>query len=162
MTFMPPSSLTFHRESLAQESPNSDFPPHLEERMIGLPPNRASDKLQMVSDLLIHQPCLFVKVQPNGYLGLTYLVSSSSSLRRGNQEEGRWRRGGLPKYCAVPHRRCGSCFGFLANFYAVVQSPSRVPLLRPHGLQPIRLLHSWDSPGKNIGVGCHFLLQGIS
>ena len=25
----------------------------------------------MVSDLLIHQPCLFVKVQPNGYLGLS-------------------------------------------------------------------------------------------
>ena len=24
-----------------------------------------------------------------------------------------------------------------------------------------RLLCPWDSPGKNIGVGCHFLLQGI-
>ena len=23
-----------------------------------------------------------------------------------------------------------------------------------------RLLHPWDSPGKNTGVGCHFLLQG--
>ena len=33
--------------------------------------------------------------------------------------------------------------------------------LQPHGLQPTRLLSSWDSPGKNIGVGCHFLLQGI-
>ena len=31
--------------------------------------------------------------------------------------------------------------------------------LRPHGLQPTRLLHPWDSPGKNTGVGCHFLLQ---
>ena len=30
---------------------------------------------------------------------------------------------------------------------------------RPHGLQPTRLLHPWDSPGKNAGVGCHFLLQ---
>ena len=27
--------------------------------------------------------------------------------------------------------------------------------LRPHGLQPTRLLHPWDSPGKNTGVGCH-------
>ena len=26
---------------------------------------------------------------------------------------------------------------------------------------PIRLLHPWDSPGRNTGVGCHFLLQGI-
>ena len=29
----------------------------------------------------------------------------------------------------------------------------------PHGLQPTRLLHPWDSPGKNTGVGCHFFLQ---
>ena len=33
--------------------------------------------------------------------------------------------------------------------------------LQPHGLEPTRLLRSWDSPGKNSGVGCHFLLQGI-
>ena len=30
-----------------------------------------------------------------------------------------------------------------------------------HGLQPIRLLYPWDFLGKNTGVGCHFLLQGI-
>ena len=29
---------------------------------------------------------------------------------------------------------------------------------RPHGLQPIRLLHPWDFPGKSTGVGCHCLL----
>ena len=33
--------------------------------------------------------------------------------------------------------------------------------LQPHGLQPARLLCPWNSPGKNTGVGCHFLLQGI-
>ena len=33
--------------------------------------------------------------------------------------------------------------------------------LRPHGLQPTRLLCPWDFPGKNTGVGSHFLLQGI-
>ena len=33
--------------------------------------------------------------------------------------------------------------------------------LQPHGLQPIRLLCPWNSPGKNDEVGCHFLLQGI-
>ena len=33
--------------------------------------------------------------------------------------------------------------------------------LRPHGLQPARLLHPRNFPGKNTGVGCHFLLQGI-
>ena len=29
----------------------------------------------------------------------------------------------------------------------------------PHRRQPISLPHPWDSPGKNSGVGCHFLLQ---
>ena len=31
--------------------------------------------------------------------------------------------------------------------------------LRPHGLQPTRLLHPWDFPGKSTGVGCHYLLH---
>ena len=33
------------------------------------------------------------------------------------------------------------------------------PTLRPHRQQPTRLRHPWDSPCKNTGVGCHFLLQ---
>ena len=33
------------------------------------------------------------------------------------------------------------------------------PTLRPQRWQPTRLSHPWDSPGKNTGVGCHFLLQ---
>ena len=32
--------------------------------------------------------------------------------------------------------------------------------LRPYGLQPVRLLCLWDSPGKTTRVGCHALLQG--
>ena len=34
--------------------------------------------------------------------------------------------------------------------------------LQPHGLQPASLLCSWDSAGKNTGVGRHSLFQGIS
>ena len=33
--------------------------------------------------------------------------------------------------------------------------------LLPHGLQPARLLCPWNFLGKNTGVGCHCLLQGI-
>ena len=33
--------------------------------------------------------------------------------------------------------------------------------LQPHRWQPTRLYHPWDSPGKNTGMGCHFLLQCI-
>ena len=31
--------------------------------------------------------------------------------------------------------------------------------VQPHRRQPTRLPHPWDSPDKNAGVGCHFLLQ---
>ena len=31
--------------------------------------------------------------------------------------------------------------------------------MQPHRRQPTRLRHPWDSPGKNTGVSCHFLLQ---
>ena len=33
--------------------------------------------------------------------------------------------------------------------------------VQPHRWQPTRLPRPWDSPGKNTGVGCHFLLQCI-
>ena len=41
----------------------------------------------------------------------------------------------------------------------MLSSFSRADSVRPHGQQPTRLLCPWDSPGKHIGVGCHFLLQ---
>ena len=31
--------------------------------------------------------------------------------------------------------------------------------VQSHKWQPTRLHRTWDSPGKNAGVGCHFLLQ---
>ena len=37
---------------------------------------------------------------------------------------------------------------------SVVSNPQQ-----PHGLQPSRLLHPWDFPGKSSGVGCHCLLR---
>ena len=45
-----------------------------------------------------------------------------------------------------------SCY-FVAKLYVI--------LLRPQGLQLTRILCPWDFPGKNTGVCCHFLLQGI-
>ena len=43
----------------------------------------------------------------------------------------------------------------------VLVAKSRPTLLQTHGLQPTRLFCPWDFPGKNSGVGCHFLPQGI-
>ena len=42
---------------------------------------------------------------------------------------------------------------------AAAKSLQSCPTLRLHRRQPTRLPHPWDSPGKNTGVGCHFLLQ---
>ena len=75
---------------------------------------------------------------------------------------------------STPEHLCGS---LKSNFYPIINIsvwqyfiscvcacsvPSVVfNSLWPHGLQPTRLLCPWDSPGKNTGVGCHALRQGI-
>ena len=46
----------------------------------------------------------------------------------------------------------------MEKLYAT-KSLQSCPTLRPHRQQPTRLPHLWDSPGKNTGVGCHFLLH---
>ena len=49
---------------------------------------------------------------------------------------------------------------FLAAAATAAKSLLLCPTLcDPIDRQPTRLLHPWDSPGKNTGVGCHFLLQ---
>ena len=42
---------------------------------------------------------------------------------------------------------------------AAAESLQSCLTVRPHTWQPTRLPGLWDSPGKNTGVGCHFLLQ---
>ena len=42
---------------------------------------------------------------------------------------------------------------------ATAKSLQSCPTVRPHRGKPTRLRRPWDSPGKNAGVGCHFLLQ---
>ena len=44
---------------------------------------------------------------------------------------------------------------------AAAKSLQSCPTVRPHRRQPTRLHRPWDSPGKNTGVGCHFLLRCI-
>ena len=43
----------------------------------------------------------------------------------------------------------------------VLNRSVRSDSLGPRGLQPARLLCPWEFPGKNTGVGCHFLLHGV-
>ena len=51
----------------------------------------------------------------------------------------------------VLYSHCCCCCCYVAS----VVSDS----MQPHRRQPNRLHRPWDSPGKNTGVGCHFLLQ---
>ena len=44
---------------------------------------------------------------------------------------------------------------------ATAKSLQSCPTLRPHRQKPTRLPYPWDSPSKNTGVGCHFLLQCV-
>ena len=69
----------------------------------------------------------------------------------------------------VPDLR-GNAFSFspLRNLFAVgllcvslLVTQSCPTLCDPMDCSPTRLLCPWDSPGKNTGVGCHFLPQGI-
>ena len=54
-----------------------------------------------------------------------------------------------------PYMATGKTIAWTAAAVASVVSDS----VRPHSRQPTRLPRPWDSPGKNTGVGCHFLLQ---
>ena len=56
-----------------------------------------------------------------------------------------------PQVCAWSGVKSLTC----CCYFALVVSDS----VRPHRRQPTRLPRPWDSPRKNTGVGCHFLLQ---
>ena len=56
--------------------------------------------------------------------------------------------------------RCRGNVLYLSLLLLLLSHFSRVLLCAtPHRRQPTRLRRPWDSPGKNTGVGCHFLLQ---
>ena len=56
---------------------------------------------------------------------------------------------------------CGGADEIIIEIKVKVLVTQSCLTLQPHGLSPIRLLCPWDFPGKNTGVGCHFLLLGI-
>ena len=77
------------------------------------------------------------------------VVNKTQSLASGIS----WSVRGENKQVAQP--QCGNCCCCCCCSVASVVSDS----VWPHRRQPTRPPHPWDSPGKNTGVGCHFLLQ---
>ena len=91
-------------------------------------------------------PCM-KKLKPESTYMRTEFLSNSTELH---------------SLCGV--QRLGYCnmvYPVKVLFVFVVSHSVRTNCLQPHGLQPSRLLCPWNSPGKNTGVGCHFLLQGV-
>ena len=70
---------------------------------------------------------------------------------------------GLPGHSEYSKIVCCTDVNFFItnNFSCCCLDAKSCPTLRPRGLTPTRLLCPWDSPGRNSGVDCHFLLQGI-
>ena len=61
--------------------------------------------------------------------------------------------------CFIPTSPKPVPCAILAKCLVVVQLLSCVQLLRPHGQRSLTASSPWDSPSKNTGVGCHFILQ---
>ena len=78
----------------------------------------------------------------NGFLDVEIYQSSSDNTLHGH---------------ALIYLFCFIMFHMCAVLSHSIMSDS----LRPHGLEPSRLLCPWNFPGKNTGAGCHFLLQRI-
>ena len=77
----------------------------------------------------------------------------------------------------LPGKNTGLAYNVAMSFVKCRMSRYRLPLwlkvidrimwcesgsLQPYRPESARLLCPWKSPGKNTGMGCHFLLQGIS
>ena len=82
-------------------------------------------------------------------------MMATSEILRHSQASPFWPLPGL--FC--PGSRPG-CFQIAVSLSVSACMLSVSDSLRPHTLQPIRLLCPWNYPGNNTGVGCHFLLQG--
>ena len=71
-----------------------------------------------------------------------------------------WTKGGCDLLIYADSRKASIWWGLSCCNRCLV-TKSCLTLLQLHGLKPARLLCPWASPGKNTGVGCHFLSQEI-
>ena len=87
-------------------------------------------------------------------LGTSQLIAASKSVQTLPWKEPFYFPGQETKLCFVLEGDTNSIKRLLLLLASVVSDS-----VRPHRRQPTRLPRPWDSPGKNSGVGCHFLPQ---
>ena len=92
---------------------------------------------------------------------LKRLSSSSSSSKAFQKWDRVCRLGGAGAREKPPWGSRGQCVHQLQAHILLFSRSVVSNSSRPHGLQPTRLLHPWDFPGKSTGVGCHCLLLYI-
>ena len=96
-----------------------------------------------------------------GYKLLLLLLSRFSCVRLCDSIDGSPPGSSVPRILQARH---WSGLPFPSPMHACMHAKllQSCPTVWPHGQQPTRLLCPQDSPGKNTGVGCHFLLQDIN
>ena len=111
------------------------------------------------------------QIKITAQFSLTMSISLHSAYREGLASEVQSSLGGLPckfqpqafsllEVRSANVQKLCVCVCVHAHTHTHAVSHS-VLTLWPHGLQPTRLLCPWDFPGKNTGVGCHFLLLNV-
>ena len=109
-----------------------------------------------------------------GATKLQYSISRIYSIYGRSYKQGTCSTPGMQSLCLFFNYLCSFIFfslQFLSLFlpritYNIMKSENVSSSVmssswQSHGLQPTRLLCQWNFPGKNTGVGCHFILKGI-
>ena len=70
-----------------------------------------------------------------------------------------WEGSAPPLRKPAPFNKAAAVLLLLSPLLGLAPSLSPVQLVRPHAQRSLTGYSPWDSPGKNVGVGCHFLLH---
>ena len=118
--------------------------------MVPSPPGLTGDGLLLCLHRSANPPA-----QVNGFILQKFQFPYITFLKNPLKHPTKIQSGFLPGHSDEPR------YGTDAKLGDVLSCSVMSDSLQPHGLWPMKLFCPWNSPGKNIGVGCCSLLQGI-
>ena len=95
----------------------------------------------------------------NHYLDQSATINTEARSSTSNEIITCWRLGWWLPFFSNKLFLIKVCTLLFLDIILLLSHFSHVRPCATHRRQPTRLPHPWDSPGKNTGVGCHFLLQ---